>query len=169
MVLKPDDDYKEIYVPFLITFCNYMCIKIIIFLLYRFRNRTLHKTFHFPSIVRRKRRIDERARELKSSWAPLHAVRFIIVTLTYHRHRSFSLYLLVGLCLLPHAYVMPRSLCKCIIGFNCMTLSEKAGESRLPIGSERRSMERRQEAASTVINSVASSRSFRDRSMFGCK
>jgi len=35
-----------------------------------------------------------------------------------------------------------------------MTLSESAGESRLLIGSARRSMERRQEAAGTMINSI---------------
>lgn len=90
---------------------------------------------------------------------------------------SLSLLLSISPCLpvnvrrpLLRVYVAPYSLCKCIIGINRVTLSESAGESRLPIGNaplvdgtQARS------SKSTMINCVASRQSFRDQSVFECK
>lgn len=101
MVPKPNDDYKKIYVLFLNFFLqlhvhlNYFHDFFVMPISKSYTSRNISLSFDRLVLCKMKK-TNWWAWELKSWLPPLHAMRFIIVTLTYHRHRNFSLYLLVS-------------------------------------------------------------------------
>lgn len=177
-------NHKFIYISYIIS---------LILLSYKTLNHIFRKMFYFFSIdwchrisslkIRQKRWVLSEERENKKFFVLRYTYMYICTEIYYHDidrlyqpPKSLSFSLSLSLCLpvnvirpLLRVYVAPYSSCKCIIGVNRVTLSESAGESRLPIESVRRWMKHRQEAASTMINCVASRQSFRDQSVFKCK